>query len=64
MLFVTAGTLSSILLLYIGMQKAATFEKSPFWFYIAANAINTIVVSIVASLVANSMVGGALSSFF
>ncbi len=44
------GTLFSYIYLYFGIQKAAKFEKSPFWLYMALVAVHYVAVYLIVTL--------------
>lgn len=62
----TVGTVSSAVLLYVGIQKLDKLESSPFWIYNAVwgivVAVIVIIISVAVSMAVKSAIGSAMNS--
>lgn len=60
--FFAVGVIATAVLLYIGIQKLAKFESSPYLAFVAIWAVVIAIIMIVISIVAKNAVNGLVSS--
>ena len=57
MVLLVIGAIGSLIMLFIGFQKAASFDLSPLWAFLGINAINIIIISIIGGQLLSSVFG-------
>jgi len=63
-LLVLVGAVANVVLLYIGLTQSAQFEKSPFWFFLGAYAVCTIVMYFVIQWISGMIMDVSIGDLF